>query len=151
MKPLFSFLNVPLNPKYHWNDSSGWVMAECLHKQVLNKMRNIVASSRYLVLSCDEVTTIDNQLWISNDLVDCTHNTMHLKWKTSFLDLNTSKVEYLCFDYASYTFWATSLDAHGQKMQVSWEIFNGLVDATKTSCSIFLFQPILSLSSFEFV
>jgi hypothetical protein len=25
------------------------------------------------------------------------------------------------------------------------------VDATKTSCSIFLFQPILSLSSFEFV
>ncbi len=28
-------------------------------------MREIVASSRYLVISCDKVTTIDNQLWIS--------------------------------------------------------------------------------------
>jgi hypothetical protein len=31
------------------------------------------------------------------------------------------------------------------------EIFNGLVDAIKASCLGFLFQPILSLSSFEFV
>jgi hypothetical protein len=38
MKPLFSFFNVLLNPKHHWSDYVGWVMAECLHKQVFNKM-----------------------------------------------------------------------------------------------------------------
>jgi hypothetical protein len=59
-KSLFSFLNVPMNPKNHWSDSIGWVMAKCLHKQVLHKMREIVASLRYLVISFDEVTMIDN-------------------------------------------------------------------------------------------
>jgi hypothetical protein len=43
-------------------------MAECLHKQMLNKMQKIVASLRYLALSCDEVIMIDNQLWI---LIHC--------------------------------------------------------------------------------
>jgi hypothetical protein len=36
-------------------------MAECLHKQV-------VSCSMYLVLSCDEVTVIDNQSWV---LIHC--------------------------------------------------------------------------------
>ncbi len=62
---VFFFLNVTLNLKHHWNDSTSWVMAECLHKQVLNKMQEIVASSRYFVFFYDEVTTIDNQSWIS--------------------------------------------------------------------------------------
>jgi hypothetical protein len=35
-------------------------MAECLHKQVIKKMREVVASSNYLALSCDEVIMIDN-------------------------------------------------------------------------------------------
>jgi hypothetical protein len=51
-----------------------------------------------------------------HDPVDYIHNTMHMKWKTSFLDLNTLGVECLCFDFVGFTFWATSLDAHGQKM-----------------------------------
>jgi hypothetical protein len=59
------FFNVPLNPKHHWSDYVGRVMAECLHKHVFNKMWKDVASSKYLTLSCDEVTTIDNQSWIS--------------------------------------------------------------------------------------
>jgi hypothetical protein len=52
---------------------------------------------------------------------------MHLKLKASSLDLNTLGVEYLQFDFAGFSFWATSLDAHGQKMQVSHEIFNEYV------------------------
>jgi len=34
---------------------------------------------------------------------------------------------------------------------VSHEIFNGLVDVVKASCSSFLFEPILSLYLFKFV
>jgi len=39
MKSLFFFLNVLMNPENHWNDSIGWVMAKCLHKQVIKKMK----------------------------------------------------------------------------------------------------------------
>jgi hypothetical protein len=38
MKPFFFFHNVSLNPKHHWNNYAGWVMAKCLLKQVFNKM-----------------------------------------------------------------------------------------------------------------
>jgi len=122
------------------------------------------------VFVCDYVVTIkicQGQLYIHysnptmkytsnvfkefHDLLDYIHNKLHIKLKGSSLDFNTLGVEYLWFGFASFTFWATSLDAHGQKIQVSQEIFNGLVDVTKASCSCFLFQPILSFSSFEFV
>jgi hypothetical protein len=65
MKSLFCFLNVLMNPQNHWSDSTGRVMAECLHKQVIKKMKEVVAGSKYFALSCDEVTMIDNQSWIS--------------------------------------------------------------------------------------
>jgi len=32
---------------------------------MIKNMKEVVASSRYLSLFCDEVTTIDNQSWIS--------------------------------------------------------------------------------------
>jgi hypothetical protein len=65
LKSLFSFLNVPMLSKHIWNDSAKWVMVECMHKQVIKRVKEIIASSKYLALSCDEVTTIDNQSWIS--------------------------------------------------------------------------------------
>jgi hypothetical protein len=40
-------------------------MLECLHKKVFNKIRKIVASSKYLAISYDEVTIINNQSWVS--------------------------------------------------------------------------------------
>jgi hypothetical protein len=54
-----------LLPKYRWSDSTRWVMAECMHKQVIKKIKEVITISKYLILSCDEVTMIDNQLWIS--------------------------------------------------------------------------------------
>jgi hypothetical protein len=51
-----------------------------------------------------------------HDLIDYIHKKLHLKLKGSSLDLNTSGVEYLSIDFANFTFWATSLDAHNQKM-----------------------------------
>jgi len=81
-----------------------------------------------------------------HDLINYIHNRVHLKLKASSLDLNTSGLEYLWFDFVSFIFWGTSLDAHGQKMQVSQEIFNRLMDVAKASCTSLFFQPI-----FEFV
>jgi hypothetical protein len=61
----------------------------------------------------------------------------------SYLDLNTSSVEYLCFNFASFTFWATCLNARGQNIQVFHEFFNGFLDDVKPSCpSLFKFVSI---------
>jgi hypothetical protein len=65
LKSFFSFLNVPLLPKHHWNDSLGWVMAKCMHKQVIKRVEEVIASSKYLALSYYEVTMINNHSWIS--------------------------------------------------------------------------------------
>jgi hypothetical protein len=40
-------------------------MVECIHKQIIKKVNEVITSSKYLALSCDEVTMIDNQSWIS--------------------------------------------------------------------------------------
>jgi hypothetical protein len=39
-------------------------MAECMHKQIIKRVKNYITSSKYLALSSDEVTTINNQSWI---------------------------------------------------------------------------------------
>jgi hypothetical protein len=51
--------------KHHWNDTAEWVMAECTAKQGIKGVKKVIASSKYLALSYDEVITIDNQSWIS--------------------------------------------------------------------------------------
>ncbi len=71
---------------------------------------------------------------VFHELVDCIHNIMQMKWKASSLDLNTLGVEYLCFGYACFSFLGYILNAHGQKIQVSHEIFNGPMDVIKASC-----------------
>jgi hypothetical protein len=39
-------------------------MAKCLHKKIIKKLKE-VASLKYLALSSDDITTIDNQSWVS--------------------------------------------------------------------------------------
>jgi hypothetical protein len=51
-------------------------------------------------------------------LITCNLNNVHLKWKTTSLDLNTLGGEYLAFDSSSYTFWVTCVNAIGEKVQV---------------------------------
>jgi hypothetical protein len=65
LKPLFSFLNVPMMLRNHWNDSIGWVMAKCMHQHVIKKVKEVIVSLKYLAISCDKVTMIDNQSWVS--------------------------------------------------------------------------------------
>jgi hypothetical protein len=38
-------------------------MAKCMHKQVIKRIKEVITSSNYLTLSCDEVTMVDNQSW----------------------------------------------------------------------------------------
>jgi hypothetical protein len=49
-------------------------------------------------------------------LIAYNHNNVHLKWKTSSLDLNTLGSEYLVFDSSNYTFWATCANATNEKI-----------------------------------
>jgi hypothetical protein len=48
MKPLFSILNVAMNQKNHYSYFISWVVVECSHKQVIKKMKEVVASSSIL-------------------------------------------------------------------------------------------------------
>jgi hypothetical protein len=58
-------LNVPNKPMKHWSNASGWEMANCMSKQVSKQTQTIVIGASFLSLNGDEVTTIDNQSWIS--------------------------------------------------------------------------------------
>jgi hypothetical protein len=48
LKLFFSFLDVFMFPIHHWNESIGWVMVKCMHKQFIKKMKKFIASSKYL-------------------------------------------------------------------------------------------------------
>jgi hypothetical protein len=65
LKELFTFLKMPNLSKKHWGDNSGWLIAEYLYKQVMVKSRDVLSAAKYLAITCDEVTTLDNQSWIS--------------------------------------------------------------------------------------
>jgi hypothetical protein len=58
------FLRVEL-PKMHWCESSGWEIADSLKAIVDQKLREEVFESTYFSISCDEVTSIANEVWIS--------------------------------------------------------------------------------------
>jgi hypothetical protein len=65
MQLLLEHLGVPKLPKKHWSDNSGWEISEAIHRAVELKTKALISSSRCLSLSCDEVTTVDNQSWLS--------------------------------------------------------------------------------------
>ncbi len=70
--------------KNTWNDSYGWTMVEFVHQEVMKGTKAIVGVVWYVVLSCDEVFTIDNQSWL---FVHCyvVHNWV---WIPIFIFLN---------------------------------------------------------------
>jgi hypothetical protein len=64
-KDLFNFLNVPFVPYKHWSVSSGWGIVECLGEVVDHCIQKALAECSFFSLTCDEVTIVDNQIWIS--------------------------------------------------------------------------------------
>jgi hypothetical protein len=65
LRPLFEFLPVPRNNKKHWNNSYDWTMVEFMHQVVMRATRATIQAANYISLSCDEVSTVDNQSWLS--------------------------------------------------------------------------------------
>jgi hypothetical protein len=57
---LFKSLNVPNNPSMHWFDSDGWTLVKFIFMQVQEATLKAILSTKFLAISCDEVTTIDN-------------------------------------------------------------------------------------------
>ncbi len=65
----------------------------------------------------------------------CNHSNLNLKWKTSSLDISTHGSEYnLAIDSSNYTFWATYVNAIGEKLQVTQKVFSNLMEDAKSSC-----------------
>jgi hypothetical protein len=65
MRGLLEQLGWPKFPIKHWCDTSGWEMAESLYNVVQNCTKVVVSGAKFLSLSWDEVSTVDNQSWIS--------------------------------------------------------------------------------------
>ncbi len=81
-------------------------------------------------------------------LIACNHSSVYLKWKSNSLDFNTHGDEYnLAFDSSNYTFWATYVNAIGEKVHVTQKVFINLVENTKIIMLRF-FSTILLVSMF---
>jgi hypothetical protein len=65
MRGLLEQLGCPKLPLKHWYDSAGWEFAESFYNIVQRRTKLVVSGAKYLSLSCDEVSTVDNQSWIS--------------------------------------------------------------------------------------
>jgi hypothetical protein len=63
MKKLFDILKVKNTPHKHWLNSTGWKMVENMHQIIIESTKTIVQKAMYLLINCDEVTTINNQSW----------------------------------------------------------------------------------------
>jgi hypothetical protein len=60
---------------------------------------------------------------------------MSLKWITYEFDLNIFGVEYLAFQCAKHTFYATYLNNLTRRPRhVTWDIYNNIVEKVKQLC-----------------
>jgi hypothetical protein len=65
LKGLFKFLKVENCPHKHWSNSTSWTMVEVMHNVILRTTKVVVQKSPLISMNCDEVTTINNQSWLS--------------------------------------------------------------------------------------
>jgi hypothetical protein len=61
---LYNALNVPHQPHKHWSEPAGWEIAHALAHVICDKIKEALAKANYIAISCDKVTTIDNQQWL---------------------------------------------------------------------------------------
>ncbi len=85
-KKFFQFLKMEHCPQKHWSNTMDWTMAKTMHSLVLQAIKVVVQKTLFILVNCDEVTTIDNQSWLS----------IHLYvidgWKWVSILLNLQKV-----------------------------------------------------------
>jgi hypothetical protein len=61
---LLQLLDIKNYPILHWSNNIGWGMVTYMH-EVVNKTQNLVQNVQFISFSCDEITTCDQQLWVS--------------------------------------------------------------------------------------
>jgi hypothetical protein len=68
---LYNALNVPHQPRKHWSEPAGWEIANALAHVISEKMKETLVKANYVAISCDEVTTVDNQQWLCIHAYTC--------------------------------------------------------------------------------
>jgi hypothetical protein len=68
---LYNALNVLHQPRKHWSEPAGWEIAHVLVHVVCDKIKEALAKANYIAISCDEVTTVDNQQWLCIHAYTC--------------------------------------------------------------------------------
>jgi hypothetical protein len=69
---LLQFLNLDL-PRKHWCQNSGWDIARSIRWVIDEKVRSDILKAPFVSVSCDEVTSIANETWISIHVYLCEH------------------------------------------------------------------------------
>jgi hypothetical protein len=46
-----------------WSDSSNWEVAKTMHHIITESTKVAIQKAKYIIVSCDEVTNINNQSW----------------------------------------------------------------------------------------
>jgi hypothetical protein len=54
-----AILDVKDLPKPQSSNLIGWGMANCMYELMLKKTKDLVQATRFISLSCDEITTMD--------------------------------------------------------------------------------------------
>jgi hypothetical protein len=82
----------------------------------------------------DEATAFSQpSFWDFNALMNDTHDAIPTTWTTKALDLNASRVEYLCFSPKDHSIKATFRDlVTNQAIPVTREVFSAIIDSVKT-------------------
>jgi hypothetical protein len=65
MRDLLEYLHVPYFPRKHWAQGTAWGIAECLHDVVLERTWEVISRAKFMSISCDEVTSQNNDSWAS--------------------------------------------------------------------------------------
>jgi hypothetical protein len=58
--PCLFFLKLKTNLKKHWNGIIKWEIVEHVHNQVFATNKSTIQVTRFVALTCDEVTTLNN-------------------------------------------------------------------------------------------
>jgi hypothetical protein len=74
---LYNALNVPHQPCKHWFELARWKIMHALAHMICDKIKEALAKANYIAISCDEVTTVDNQQWSCIHAYTCTPAKTH--------------------------------------------------------------------------
>lgn len=64
MQELLTILHMSNYQRNQWLVCMGWGMGKCLQQVVFDKAKDLIQRARCILISCDEVTTLDHQSWV---------------------------------------------------------------------------------------